>query len=154
MPALFHRIRRFAEREGLVAAGDRVLVALSGGPDSTALFWLLRELLPRLGATLAGAAHLHHGLRGAAADADEAFCREVCRGAGVPLLVERAEVGHLAATAGRSLEAAGHHARLDFLERARRALEATSVATGHTRNDQAETFLIRGTCCTRAGSET
>jgi tRNA(Ile)-lysidine synthase len=143
MPPLPTRVRRFIEHQALVGAGDRVVVALSGGPDSTALFWALREVLPGLGASLAGAAHLHHGLRGAAADEDEAFCRELCRGAGVPLVVEHSDVRALAGAQGRSLEAAAHEARMAFLERARRALDATLVATGHTLDDQAETFILR-----------
>ena len=143
MSHLSPRVRRFIEREVLVAPGDRIVVALSGGPDSTALFWLLREILPGLGGSLAGAAHLHHGLRGAAADADEAFCQELCRGAGVPLVVARMDVRAMAATQGRSTESAAHEARMACLERARRALGASLVATGHTLNDQAETYLLR-----------
>jgi tRNA(Ile)-lysidine synthase len=143
MPPLTSRLRRFIERERLVAPGDRVVVAFSGGPDSTALLWLLQELLPPLGAAVAGAAHLHHGLRGRAADEDEAFCAEMSRRAGVPFVAERVDAGQLAAEGRCSVESAAHEARRAFLERTRARLGASLVATGHTLDDQAETFLLR-----------
>jgi tRNA(Ile)-lysidine synthase len=127
----------------LVGPGDRVIVALSGGPDSVALLWALGDVLPAVSAELAGVAHLHHGLRGAEADEDEAFCRRLASDLQVPFDGERASVGTVARERGLSVEAAGHVVRYAFFERARVRLHATLVATGHTRNDQAETLLLR-----------
>jgi tRNA(Ile)-lysidine synthase len=141
--ALAARVLRAVRAAGLIGPGDRVVAALSGGPDSVALLHLLREILPSLGAEVAAIAHLHHGLRGEAADADERFCREVAPRLGVPFVVEHADVGRLARDARWSIEHAGHVARARFYGRAMEETGATLVATGHTRDDQAETVLLR-----------
>ncbi len=126
----------------LLRKGDRVLVAVSGGSDSVALFRLLRELAPAGAFEIAGAAHLDHGLRAASA-ADEAFCRALAATAGVAFRSERVDVGALARERGISIEDAGRQARYAFFERAADELGAAAIATGHTRDDQAETFLLR-----------
>jgi len=147
-PSLTARVVETLQRSRLVSSGDRVVVALSGGPDSVALVWLLREALPVVGADLAGVAHLNHRLRGLESSADEAFCRTLAGQLGLPFDIERCQVAALAASRRMSIEAAAHDARYEFLERARQRLGGTSIATGHTGNDQAETLLwhlARGT---------
>jgi tRNA(Ile)-lysidine synthase len=120
-----------------------VLVGLSGGPDSVALVCLLEELSARGELTLAGLAHLHHGLRGEAADADEAFCRAFGAEHGLSIEVDRQDVRALARDHRTSVEDAARRARLAFFERAAARADAVRVAVGHTRDDQAETFLLR-----------
>jgi len=141
MRPLVTRVVETLQRSGLAGQGDRVVVALSGGPDSVALLWLLREGLPLVGADLAGVAHLNHRLRGRESSADEAFCRTLAGQLGLRCDVERVDVGALAASRRRSVEAVAHDVRYEFLERARVRLGATLIATGHTANDQAETML-------------
>jgi tRNA(Ile)-lysidine synthase len=92
---------------------------------------------------LVGAAHLNHQLRGDESDRDEAFCRRLAAELSLPIDVERADVAAFARHTGVSLEHAAHDARLAFLERAAARLGACRVAVGHTRDDQAETFLLR-----------
>ena len=125
--------------------GGRVLVALSGGPDSVGAAAPAARACRRAARwTVAGVAHLNHGLR-AAADDDEAFCRQPReRTSGVPIRVERADVRELARQWRTSIEDAGRRARYAFFERGRRPSSApTAIATGHTRDDQAETFLLQ-----------
>src|SRR6185436_7809897 len=98
-------------REALLRDGHRVLVGLSGGADSVALLFVLRELERHGALTVAGAAHLHHGLRGADADADEAFCAALAARVGVPFVSERADVAALARAEKRSIEDAARRAR-------------------------------------------
>jgi tRNA(Ile)-lysidine synthase len=123
----------------------RVLLAVSGGPDSIAL---LRALL-RLRGSGAGlmAAHFNHGLRGERALADQQFVVELCRTLGVECLCGAAhEAGPPAS--GEGLEEAARRARYDFLQSAAERAGARYVATGHTADDQAETILhhiLRGT---------
>ena len=129
--------------KALVPEGARVLVALSGGPDSVALTHLLRELQKPCGFVLAGLAHFNHQLRGAESDGDEAFCREFADSIDVPFIADRANVAAESRAARRSLEDTARRLRYAFLERARRELDADFVAVAHTRDDQAETYLLR-----------
>jgi len=140
---LIESVRRTIRRFGLLPRDIRVVVALSGGADSVALLFALREMAAADGFALAGAAHLNHQLRGAEADADEEFCRRLAGELDVPLDVERLDVAALAGAAGVSLEQAAHDARHQFFARAASRADASVVAVAHTKNDQAETFLLR-----------
>jgi tRNA(Ile)-lysidine synthase len=132
-------VRRYA----LLRDGRRVLVALSGGADSVSMLFLLRELEAAGDLALAGVGHLNHQLRGAAADEDEVFCAALAARLGLPFRSSRVDVGGLARDTGRSIEDAARGARYTFLAAAAAELGADLVAVGHTRDDQAETFLLR-----------
>lgn len=120
-----------------------LLVALSGGPDSVALLLAAMAWSEAASGDLA-AAHLHHGLRGTAADADAAFCADLCARLGVPLHTEHGDPRPLARERGGGLEEAGRHLRRRFLERVLdREPGLHAVATGHHRDDQTETVLMR-----------
>lgn len=121
------------------------LVAFSGGADSRLLLELtLRALLSRDGEAGRGqvmAAHLHHGIRGAEADRDLAFCEEVCRRLGVRLITERVDIPALAAATGESPETAARRARYDFLGRVMAAEGISVLMTAHHADDNLETVL-------------
>ena len=140
---LLDRMRRTIERHALVAPGGRVLVALSGGPDSVALLHLLLELQSAGDLTVAGVAHFNHRLRGDAADDDERFCCERATALGLSFEAGSANVREAARTAGRSIEDAARVLRYEFLENAADRLGADAIAVGHSLDDQAETFLLR-----------
>jgi tRNA(Ile)-lysidine synthase len=140
--ALAKRVLGTIRRHALVRQGDRVVVALSGGPDSVALLRVLRELETSAELTLAGVAHLNHGLRDTAHN-DEQLCRALAAEMGVPFRSDRADVVGRARRLRVSLEDAGRRARYELFERVAADLRADVVATGHTRDDQAETFLLR-----------
>ncbi len=137
------RIRRTIQRHALMDPGARVLVALSGGADSVGLVHLLRELERDGLLQVVGLAHFNHRLRGDAADEDERFCRDMGAALGIPVEVDGADVRALAREQGRSVEDAARTARYAFLDRAATTLHADVIAAGHTRDDQAETFLLR-----------
>jgi tRNA(Ile)-lysidine synthase len=146
MRALVARVARTLRQECLVTGRggpDRVAVALSGGPDSVALTWLLRALSAGDGPEIAGLIHVNHQLRGAESDADEAFCRALAARLDLPVTVHRVDVAALARDRRVSIEVAARDARYAFFETAAAALDATVVATGHTLDDQAETVLMR-----------
>jgi tRNA(Ile)-lysidine synthase len=142
MPTLLQRVHAAIRRQQLCGPDTRVLVGLSGGADSVALTVLLRDLAASGGLVLAGAAHVHHGLR-PSADRDAEFCRAFAARLGLPLAVERADVRGVAAREGRSLEDTARRLRYLLLARAAERLGADRVAVAHTLDDQAETVLLR-----------
>lgn len=143
MTSLAGRVLETVRRRQLCAPGTRVVAAVSGGADSVALVHLLAELSACGALELAGIAHLNHRLRGAESDRDARFCARLAADFALPFDVEECEVAVLAARAGRSIEDAARVARYRFLERARQRLDAELVAVGHTKDDQAETVLMR-----------
>lgn len=126
---------------GDALAGQRVAAAVSGGADSVALAWWLHDFATRPAPpfVFAGLIHVNHALRGAASDADEAFCRALANRLGVPIDVVAAPVP----VTGRSPEAAARTLRYAALSAAAARLGATRVCTAHTADDQAETVLLR-----------
>jgi tRNA(Ile)-lysidine synthase len=141
--SLAARVLETIRRHQMLPPGGRVIVALSGGPDSVALLHVLRELDAAGELGLAGLAHFNHQLRNEAADADEVFCRALAADVSLPLEVDRANVREIARAEGRSIEDAARRLRYLFLEAARVQLKADAIAVGHSRDDQAETFLLR-----------
>jgi tRNA(Ile)-lysidine synthase len=140
---------RLAVDWGLVHAGERVCVAVSGGADSTALLLSLCDAnRPRneggleLGSVIS-AAHVHHGLRGAEADADEAFVRALCERLGVPLRVFRVDTPARQQAEAEGPEAAARALRYAALWGLLREATADVVATAHTLDDQAETVVMK-----------
>ncbi len=131
---------RCAADGALLAAGDRLLVAFSGGPDSTALLAALAGWAPARGVALA-AAHLDHGLDAGSAGRARAAAG-LAAALGVACTVRRIAVAGRARP-GESREAAARRVRYAFLEGERRRLGARWIATAHHRDDQAETVLLR-----------
>ena len=139
---LLDQVRATIRWHALAGPDTRVLVAVSGGSDSVALAHLLRAAADAGALQVAGVAHFNHQLRPAAAG-DEAFCAELAGSFGWPFLVGREDVAARARRERKSIEDAARTARHAFLERARAELGADVVALGHTRDDQAETVLLR-----------
>ncbi len=139
---LKNRFLEFVLKKQLFLSGEKVLVAVSGGVDSMVLLQLLREWRRRLKIDLA-VVHLHHGLRGEAADADAEFVRQQVQEMGLPLFLLREEVGEYARRQRLSLEEAGHRLREQLFEQLAQEKDFAKIATGHHLDDQAETLLMR-----------
>ena len=148
---LKQRPGRFARRllrewrlRGWPLRGERVLVAVSGGADSTALLLALEELKRAglLGVELT-AAHLDHGLRGEDGAGDALWVERLALDMGFECVVGRAEVAERARESRDNLEQAARRARYEFLLGAARACGARAVLAAHTLDDQAETVLLR-----------
>jgi tRNA(Ile)-lysidine synthase len=143
MVPLVQKVGQFLRR--IRFDGAATVVAVSGGPDSVALWHALYSLAS---APLV-IAHLNHQLRGPESDADEAFVRQLHdalaaeRPSSVRLFVERAEVAAQAKAEGDNLEQVARKVRYEWLARVAREAGAAYVATGHTADDQAETVLHR-----------
>ena len=145
---MIDKVRKYIEREvgalsDALADGAMVLVALSGGADSTALLLVLKELGYRLHAL-----HCNFHLRGDESDSDQAFVEELCQRNSVPLSVRHFETEEEAKRRGISIEMAARDLRYDWFREELKARKASCVAVAHHRDDQAETLLlnlVRGT---------
>lgn len=127
------------QRSGKRRRGTTVLVALSGGPDSVALLQLMSVVGKDLGLNIA-AAHVNYGLRGEDSDADERFCRQLCKQLKIRLFVEKA--GLARQRKEKNLQAEARRTRYEFFARICREHRFSLIATGHNKNDSVETILI------------
>lgn len=139
-------IKNYIISNELIQKGDRVIVAVSGGPDSMALLHMLKAMAGEMEFELV-AAHINHGLRAEAAE-EQRFVAEQCRCWNVSCYTEEINVRELARQSKTSLEDAGRIARYRFLNALQVELGAQRIATAHHRDDVAETVLLhllRGT---------
>ncbi len=135
---MLNKLTAFIREYDLICPGEKIVCALSGGADSTALLFALYLLREKFQFDLA-AAHFNHQLRGQESDRDEQFVRRLCDRYDIPLFVGTGEVK----AGSKGLEAAAREARYAFF-----ATLPGKIATAHTANDNAETLLlhlVRGT---------
>jgi tRNA(Ile)-lysidine synthase len=129
-----------------IKPGDRICAAVSGGADSVALLLTLHaaNTAPResLGVGLS-AVHIHHGLRGAEADADQRFVEDLCIGLDIPLHLHHADVPQRVAETHETIEEAARTLRYDFFNTLLASGHADSILTAHTLDDQSETVLMK-----------
>ena len=133
MTDILSTVRAYARAHAILGPGP-VVLAVSGGTDSTSLCLILAELREEFGLVL-HVAHFDHRARPRASAADAAFVAELANHIGAPLRVGRA-------VAAPKSEDDARNARYEFLRRVAHELGATAIATGHTRDDQAETVLL------------
>ena len=140
---MLNKVRDYIREQGMITQGDAVIVALSGGADSVCLLTVLKQLDFALRAV-----HVHHGIRGAEADRDEAFVQALCESLSVPLYVAHCQVPAYAAEHGLSEEEAGRILRYQILEEEAEKWERefsdgsrVKLALAHHRDDNAETIL-------------
>ncbi|MEO6164831.1 MAG: tRNA lysidine(34) synthetase TilS, partial [Candidatus Binatia bacterium] len=122
--------------------GDRVLVAVSGGPDSVALLHVLHELHNELALHLE-VAHLQHGIRGDEAKADARFVGGLAERLGLAFHLKEIDLPELRSRAGKgNLEALARQQRYRFFAEIAQRRRLNQIATAHTQDDQAETMLM------------
>lgn len=130
------------QRAGMSGTGASIVVACSGGPDSTALLRSLHRLRSGHGLSL-HVAHLNHDFRGAEADHDAAFVRLVADRLGLPCSIDKEDpIAYQRHRGVSSFEQAAREMRYAFLLSVAAAVGASAVALGHTSDDQAETVLL------------
>jgi tRNA(Ile)-lysidine synthase len=135
------RVIDFIHKQSLVSAGDKLVVAVSGGADSVCLLHILVRHQVDLGIRL-HVAHLNHRLRGAESDADAAYATELAMRLCVPATVDCRDVASYRSRKGGSLEEAAREVRYCFLAEVAAEAGAFGVAAGHTRDDHVETILL------------
>lgn len=140
-PGLLEKMLASVESHSMISGGERILTAVSGGPDSVALLHALFSVRGRLNVSIA-VAHLNHSFRGAESDADADFVRRLAGDMGLECAVDKVDVPKLRSILRLSEEEAARMARYEFLEQTAARLKADRIAVGHTADDQAETVLL------------
>ncbi|MFP4435897.1 MAG: tRNA lysidine(34) synthetase TilS [Chloroflexaceae bacterium] len=138
---LLDRVRTALDDQHLLRQEARVVVAVSGGPDSLCLLHLLWRLQAEGGPAL-HVAHLDHGFRGAQSAAEARFVAQTAAAWGLPATVEQADLPTIVRTTGQNRQAAARQVRYAFLARVARSIRAAAVAVAHQADDQAETVLL------------
>lgn len=141
------RVLRFIRNNKLLSDNDKLLVAVSGGPDSVCLLLVLMRIRNELGINL-HIAHLNHKLRGVESDGDADYVSQLAKKLDVPATINERDVEEYRTEYGGTLEETAREVRYDFLAETAKSAGADAVATGHTRDDNIETIimhLIRGT---------
>ncbi|NLT39316.1 MAG: tRNA lysidine(34) synthetase TilS [Clostridiales bacterium] len=135
------RFLSYCDSYGMLPRGERIMCAVSGGSDSTAMLCMLMEAAPERELQIE-AAHFNHRLRGEESDRDEEFVREFCLERGIPLHSGSGDVAAVSDKTGKGIEETARKLRYEFLESAARRSGCGAVATGHTADDNAETVIM------------
>ena len=135
------KVVKFIHEKNLISNKDKILVALSGGPDSVFLLFFLNKYRKRFDIEL-GAFHLNHNLRGNESDEDNKFCRELASKNRIPFFQTSKNIRLFAKKKGLSLEEAGREIRYRELKKIAKQNGFTKIATGHNLDDNAETMLL------------
>ena len=144
---LEQRVLRFIQEQHLVSRRQKLVVAVSGGPDSVCLLHTLANLQKGLGIKL-HVAHLDHQLRGAESEADARYVAELAHQLDIPATIESRDVSAHQVRQRISLEEAAREVRYTFLAQVAESIGADLAAVGHTVDDHVETILmhlVRGT---------
>lgn len=136
------KVKNYIIEKNMIKKGDKILIALSGGPDSIALTHVLYTLKEYFDIQLF-AAHINHCVRGHEADEDEDYAKEFCGRLNIPFFSLRIDINELAKNKGISTEMAGREARYDFFNKIKKEHNIDKIALAHNSNDQAETLLMR-----------
>ena len=139
---MYKKVMSYIKDNNLIKSGDKVLVALSGGPDSVCLLNILYNLKAELNIEI-GAAHLNHLLRDKDAFEDEEYVKTLCKSLDIPFFVKRVDINKYSKDKKMSSEMAGRDARYNFFDDIVKDEGYTKIATAHNANDQAETILFR-----------
>jgi tRNA(Ile)-lysidine synthase len=137
---MLNKVRKTIVQHAMLERGERLIAAVSGGPDSVALLKALTLIAAEFNLSLV-VAHLNHGLRGAAADAEEEFVCSLSRSMNVECVSGKIDIAALKEP-GKSLEELCREQRYAFLKKVAADCRATKIALGHHLQDQAETVLM------------
>jgi tRNA(Ile)-lysidine synthase len=142
MQKLTEAVHQYISKERLLKAGDRLGLAVSGGADSVALLRLMVDLRKELGVVLS-VIHFNHKLRGADAEADEKYVKELSEKHGLEFLCQSGDAAQYAEQEHLSIEAAARALRYEYFVSLLRSGRCNRIATAHTLDDQAETVLLK-----------
>jgi tRNA(Ile)-lysidine synthase len=135
------KVLRFIEQNKLISAGDKILVAFSGGPDSVFALHFLEKFKRKYKIDLR-AVHFNHGLRGKESDADEIFSKEFCKNRSIPFEVIKLKVKSFSQKNKISIEEAARNLRYNNLQQLAEKTLSTKIVTAHNQSDNTETILL------------
>lgn len=138
---LINKVKDTIDRYNMLKKGDVVLVAVSGGPDSVSALEVLNAIKDEYGLSL-HVAHLNHKFR-KEADKEAEFVRKLAEERGIASTIEAIDVKSYCIKKGLSKQEGAREVRYNFLKKAADKIGAAKIVTGHTADDQAETFLMR-----------
>ena len=138
---MVEKIRAYVEKYHMLEQSDIVIAGISGGADSVCLLFVLMDLQKEIGFQIR-TVHVHHGLRGEAADADAAFVKELTEQYKIPCTIYYYDVELEAKKRKQSTEEAGREVRREAFQRERELYGGTKIALAHHSDDNAETFLM------------
>ncbi len=144
---MLQKVKEYVAKWDMLKKGDRIIAGVSGGADSICLLFVLLELQKEISFDLI-VVHVNHKLRGAEADADEAYVKGLCEKYGIPFQSYSRDVELIAKNRKQSTEEAGREVRREAFREAMRDYGAVKIALAHHKNDSVETFfmnLARGT---------
>ena len=139
---MLDKVINYIKENKIIQQDDRILVALSGGPDSVCLLHMLYRIKDKFNLKL-GAIHINHMLRGEEADKDENYIIDLCEQMGIKHYVKRINIEYIAKETNVSLETAGRNERYKAFEEIKIKDKYNKIAVAHNANDQAETILMR-----------
>ena len=144
---MYQKVRAYVKEHHMLSKQDKVILGVSGGADSICLLFMLLELKKEMSFSLA-AVHVHHGIRGESADADEKFVEEICKQHKIELFSFHENVKEYAKENALTEEEAGREVRRKIFQKVLRERQGTKIALAHHKNDNVETVLwnlCRGT---------
>lgn len=139
---IINSVRQTIKRENLIEKNDKILIALSGGPDSICLLDIMIKLKDEYNLTLY-AAHLNHRIRGIDAQEDSLFCQKICKKNNVTFFVKNIDIPELAVQQSRGVEEVARDVRYDMFFDIKNKLGINKIAVAHNLDDQAETMLMK-----------
>lgn len=134
-------ILRAAQKYNMIKSGDKVLLGVSGGPDSVVLLHTLNALSNDLSITL-HIAHLNHGIRGKQSDLDEEFVQDLAKHFGIEITTRKVDIPSIKLDMRAGIEEAARAVRYSFLQETAANIGANKIAVGHNADDRAESVLL------------
>ena len=139
---IFEKVLSTINKHELIQKGDKIVVGLSGGPDSVCLLHILSRLKDKLDLEIY-AAHLNHQIRGIEAQKDAFYISKLCEEMGITFFIKSINVPEYCEKNGVSIEEGARKLRYEMFYEIKNNTRANKIAIGHNLNDQAETILMR-----------
>lgn len=139
---IFEKVLSTIKKYNLIEDGDRIVLGISGGPDSVTLLHILNRLKEKMDIKIY-AAHLNHQIRGLKAEEDAFYVAEICESMGIMCFLKSIDVPKYCKENGFSIEEGARYLRYEMFEEIKIKTKSNKIALGHNMNDQAETMLMR-----------